>query len=291
MRYRVKTVAELTGIPRSTLVAWERRYGIPKPERLSNGYRLYSDEDVSVLLRLRDALASGLRVSEAAEMVREGRAPAHLPRSAGLKEAPSFAEARDELLEALLDFDRPKGERLIERIYNLPFLTAIDEVYFPILHRLGYEWERNKVTIAQEHFVSAFIRDQLVAMWLRVGGGRSAGPRVACVTFPGEKHELALLALAIHLSLRGCRVTYLGADLPRSDVCRFLKQTRHDWACVSVIISISSKALLAYARALASEAPPETRIVLGGTGLPLLGGKSVPKRIKLIRDWRDLDVV
>src|SRR5689334_20363241 len=130
MRYRVKTVTELTGIPRNTLVAWERRYGIPKPERLSNGYRLYSDDDVSVLLRLRDALASGLQMSEAAEMVREGGVPSHLPKNAALKEAATFAQAREELLKALLDFDRAKGERLIEQICNLPFLTVIDEVYF-----------------------------------------------------------------------------------------------------------------------------------------------------------------
>ena len=51
MRYRMKTVSELTGIPRNTLVAWERRYGLPEPERLANGYRLYSDADVELLLK------------------------------------------------------------------------------------------------------------------------------------------------------------------------------------------------------------------------------------------------
>ena len=41
MSYRVKTVSELTGIPRSTLIAWERRYNLFEPDRSGGGYRLY----------------------------------------------------------------------------------------------------------------------------------------------------------------------------------------------------------------------------------------------------------
>ena len=39
--YRIHVVAEMTGIPAATLRAWERRYGIPSPERTASGYRLY----------------------------------------------------------------------------------------------------------------------------------------------------------------------------------------------------------------------------------------------------------
>lgn len=49
MSYRVKTVSQLTGIPRNTLVAWERRHGILEPSRSEGGYRLYTDQDVAYL--------------------------------------------------------------------------------------------------------------------------------------------------------------------------------------------------------------------------------------------------
>lgn len=67
MSYRIKTVAELVGVPRPTLVAWERRFGILEPARTEAGYRVYSEEDLRVLMRIRALLDSGLRISEAVE--------------------------------------------------------------------------------------------------------------------------------------------------------------------------------------------------------------------------------
>ena len=77
MGYRIKTVSEITGIPKNTLVAWERRYGILEPERLPNGYRQYSDTDIATLQQLKSAMAEGLKIAmyavkllEAAPMLR-----------------------------------------------------------------------------------------------------------------------------------------------------------------------------------------------------------------------------
>ena len=53
MAYQIKDVADLTGIPRNTLIAWERRYDVVKPVRAENGYRYYSDEDLKTLLRVK----------------------------------------------------------------------------------------------------------------------------------------------------------------------------------------------------------------------------------------------
>ncbi len=290
MRYRMKTVSELTGVPRNTLVAWERRYGVPEPERLANGYRLYSERDVETLMRLRDALSRGLSISEAVEMVRSGAPARALATQPAMNEGSAFGVVRDDLGEALLAFDRPRAERIVDRILNVPYLAAIEEVYFPLLRRIGDLWEAGDASVAQEHFATAFVRDQLVSMLLRAGTRGAVGPRVVCATFPGEQHELGLLALAVHLSLRGCRVTYLGADVPTRDLCRVLGQTPNDCVCVSVILETPPTPILEYARALVDSAPSSSRIVIGGAGLPEEPIRRMPKRVELIRDWRELDL-
>ena len=43
MSYRVKTVCALTGIPRNTLLAWERRYPILELRRSPTGHRIYAE--------------------------------------------------------------------------------------------------------------------------------------------------------------------------------------------------------------------------------------------------------
>ena len=50
----------------STLRMWERRYGLIAPQRLSNGYRVYSSADVERVLAMRRALARGVSAAEAA---------------------------------------------------------------------------------------------------------------------------------------------------------------------------------------------------------------------------------
>lgn len=102
MGYRIKTVSEITGIPKNTLVAWERRYGILAPDRLPNGYRQYNDDDIAILLQLKRAMADGLKISEAVELVRRGRG-----RNGGQAKPPASLLAsspalRDQLVGMLL---------------------------------------------------------------------------------------------------------------------------------------------------------------------------------------------
>ena len=52
MGYRIKTVSDITGIQRATLLAWERRFRLVAPTRHANGYREYSDSDLARLLSL-----------------------------------------------------------------------------------------------------------------------------------------------------------------------------------------------------------------------------------------------
>ena len=292
MGYRIKTVSELTGIPKNTLVAWERRYGILNPERLDNGYRRYTDADVAVLQQLKSAMADGLRISEAVELVRQGRQPHNPPERSRARVAESdldaFAPARDELLDCLSRFARSEAERVVGRLVGLPYERIIDLVYYPLLKEVGDRWEAGEMSVAQEHFVSAFVRDQLSAMLLQVGSGPKDGLHVVCTTFPGEQHELGVLGLAVSLALRGCRVTYLGADLPASELCRFGRRYRPAAICCSVLIPLEQATLSAYVEELRGGLDAQTRIILGGTGVA--GLRCEEEGVELLQDWRALDL-
>ena len=73
MGYRIKTVAELTGISRATLLAWERRYSIVEPNRQENGYREYSDNDLACLQSVKLLMDKGYKVSEAISLIQEAQ--------------------------------------------------------------------------------------------------------------------------------------------------------------------------------------------------------------------------
>ena len=70
-QYRAKTLASAAGISTTLLRAWERRYDIFEPERRPGGHRLYTEDDLSVLRRLRELTASGLAIGEAVALGRK----------------------------------------------------------------------------------------------------------------------------------------------------------------------------------------------------------------------------
>ena len=82
-RFNLKAVVQQTGLKPDTLRAWERRYGLPTPERSSGGHRLYSKHDVDTLKWLIARQREGLSIKRAVELWRqvesEGRDPPHPP--------------------------------------------------------------------------------------------------------------------------------------------------------------------------------------------------------------------
>lgn len=62
--HKMATVARLTGFKPELLRAWESRHQLLSPERGPGGQRLYSDQDVAVLLGVRALLAEGRSIGE-----------------------------------------------------------------------------------------------------------------------------------------------------------------------------------------------------------------------------------
>ena len=47
--FNLKVVLKETGLGADTLRAWERRYGLPVPNRSAGGHRLYSQSDIETI--------------------------------------------------------------------------------------------------------------------------------------------------------------------------------------------------------------------------------------------------
>src|SRR3954454_5601369 len=75
--YTTLGVALATGIPATTILAWERRYGLPQPERGAGGRRRYSEADAELLRAMRARTRDGVRAEIAAREL--SAAPGTLP--------------------------------------------------------------------------------------------------------------------------------------------------------------------------------------------------------------------
>lgn len=270
MSYRIKTIEQMTGLSRNTITAWERRYDLLEPTKDASGYRAYADADVELLLRVRSLLDQGFQIGEIVARIRAERssgAPVREP-------AESIAELRRSLLEHLIAFDRVAAEEVVHRLLELSFRRRLDEVYVPVLHEIGTGWAGGRYSVAQEHFATAFIREQMITMLKSLEVGPRDGPLTVCAGFPGENHELGLLAVAIHLALRGHRIVYLGANLPIDELVGVLSKRVANLACVSAVAVEDQEFVYAQARAVRDQVNPATLIAFGGPSVAALEDRS-----------------
>ena len=74
--FNMKVVVQETGLTPDTLRAWERRYGMPRPERTEGGHRLYSQYEIDMLKWLIVRQEEGLSISNAVDLWRRLEAEA-----------------------------------------------------------------------------------------------------------------------------------------------------------------------------------------------------------------------
>jgi DNA-binding transcriptional MerR regulator len=256
---RIGELGRRAGVSPGLLRAWERRYGLLRPTRSQGGLRLYTDDDLERVLTMQRHLADGLAAAEAAALAK--RAPAE-PATPSL----TPADVRRALTEAFDAFDEPAAQAALDRLLAATTLeTALSEVILPYLRELGERWERGEVSVAQEHFASAIVRERLLS--LGRGWGRGSGPTALLACLPGERHELGLIAFGLALRSHGWRIAYFGSDTPLETLAATADFLDPAIVVVSAVSDERVSSALADLRALAAR----HRLALGGKAAHLAG--------------------
>lgn len=213
-RYSIKDLEQLSGIKAHTLRAWEQRHKLISPKRTSTNIRYYSDDDLRVVLNTAVLINHGEKIGRIAQMSAD---------EIGLKAlevqpyAGDFAQELNELKISTLEFDVHRFERVMNRCVEAYGVhTTFRVIIGDYIKELGKLWLAGCVSISQEHFTSALIRQKLF-------GALDALPTCADSSLPGyvlflpsnELHELGLLYLAYVLKERGECVYYLGQSMPK----------------------------------------------------------------------------
>jgi DNA-binding transcriptional MerR regulator len=139
--FPIRVVAKLTGINPVTIRAWERRYGLVKPERTPGGHRLYSRSDVDRLRSASRLISQGLAISQASRLLDGARTtPASEPARALEHFLERISRLDDEGMTALYEALRMRedsGETAGALVAALP--EAIDRL--PIVYqRFAEAW-------------------------------------------------------------------------------------------------------------------------------------------------------
>lgn len=263
--FNLKVVIRETGLKPDTLRAWERRYGLPDPQRTEGGHRLYTRRDIDMLKWLMSRQDEGVSISRAINLWQsleaEGKDPLaeHITYESGADEerfAPVSFEGmtinqfREQWIKACLSFD----ERGARDVLNQAFaLYSPESVCFSILqrglHEIGEGWFTGQVTVQQEHFASALALQRVQALLL-ASPPPTRPERILVGCSPEDDHTFSALLIAFMLRRHGWDALYLGANVPVVQMERTLETTHPDLVIMSAQMLYTAAGLLDMAHLL-----------------------------------------
>jgi DNA-binding transcriptional MerR regulator len=232
-RYRIQTVAEMTGVSAATLRAWERRYGIPAPRRTAAAYRLYTDQDIELIKRVRELCDGGIAPSQAAQMVLASRDNREDFAQIGTD---THELAIQKILAAVEKFD---ADLLDAAITHSLFLgaapTLFERVFAPALQQIGQRWHEGTISIGQEHLATEAIGNALRYI-LRLSQPEAPEKTAVLGCFADEEHAMPLYGVALRLSDWGFRTVMLGPRTPPHAIRHAVEEVHPDIVGLSLTV-------------------------------------------------------
>lgn len=203
--YTIQQVAEQTGLSKQVIRKWETRYGVIQPARLANGYRNYTEAEITILRYTKQFIAQGHSIAKAATLAkRQMLAPT----------ATLTPFSTHDFIQALQDVGTQADDKrllqLLQKAHNtLGLLTMIDTILLPFLTQIGKLWCTKDWSAYQEAISSQTIRDFLANARRNIFVTEQA-PLIIGSCLPQERHEIPMQILLIRCAIAGYRTLMLG---------------------------------------------------------------------------------
>jgi methanogenic corrinoid protein MtbC1 len=191
--------------------------------------------------------------------------------------AQSETTEMQEILLSLLLHGDSKGSLLLVN-HSIQTIDDLKHFYIdvvcPVMYRIGLLWEKNEISVAEEHLATAIVGRITAALYPLFANVDVCRGKAVVTAGPNEFHELGARMLADFLEMEGWDVTYLGANTPKEELLAILKPQKP----FMVALSVATVFNLDNARQTIEmvKSDPETRnikIMVGGlafNGMPQL---------------------
>lgn len=227
--YLVRQVVALTGLPASTIRAWERRYQIVSPRRDDSQYRLYDDADVDRLRAMAALVDAGMSPQAAAERLRSGTlvqvlspTPDDSPLSPDAdQDDPDDAAGHQLLTQCALNLDAVGLARLLDqRVRIESFVPDADQWLLPSLTRLDAALNQGRAQLGQVEFAEQVVVQHLSHLLLTTlvqghgpGSSETTGRTSAPTVLVGQvspHRMISALVFTIACRLAGLDTRFVG---------------------------------------------------------------------------------
>jgi methanogenic corrinoid protein MtbC1 len=179
-------------------------------------------------------------------------------------DGPGFGE----VLRAVERFDRQSLMDILRANWiRLGPLQFLQQCATGMMEEVGTAWESGRLGVRHEHFATAclagFLREVRAPF-----DHQARGPRVIAAMLPGDAHEGGLLMASVILAVRGCRLVYLGADMPIEQIATAAREGEAQAVALSISATFPPRQAGKAVAELRAALPRRMPLWVGGSGAP-----------------------
>jgi methanogenic corrinoid protein MtbC1 len=183
-----------------------------------------------------------------------------------MSSAVTTQELQRDYLDALLAGSGRAADRVIERALDgglTPQRIYLD-LFQPTAYAIGRLWQRNRVSVAQEHLATAIIERQMGELHPLFRPRRQRGRTIVIGCVPDEWHRVGARMVADFFEAEGWMVHYLGAAVPVRDLVAIVRDSQADLVGVSAQMLFNLPRVQDLVRALSAAGLAGIPVIAGG---------------------------
>jgi len=226
--YSISDLEKLTGIRTHTIRTWEQRYQILTPKRKFSNIRYYDDAQLRRLLNVSVLVNSGLKISFVGKMTNQEIYDA----IDEIVETPKVENLFDQaIISRLIHSGLTLNEAQFEKafasaILRYGFKMTYVRIIYPMMYKIGLLWGKEKMTAAQEHFISNLFRQKILTSIDALPLPKNKKEKWVLFLPYNESHEIGLLFAHYLIKESGRTVIYLGQKVPTDNLKSIIETTQ-----------------------------------------------------------------
>jgi MerR family transcriptional regulator, light-induced transcriptional regulator len=145
---------------------------------------------------------------------------------------------------------------------------SVPEIYHellqPVQYQIGWLWERNEISVAQEHMATAITQHVVARLYAHLDVPEERRGRALVTGVEGELHQVGANMVADILESAGWDVRFLGSQLPHRDILLAVEEHRPHVVAISATMLYNLPKVASLIADIRRVFGPDVRVVVGG---------------------------
>ena len=160
------------------------------------------------------------------------------PESSYIDLSTPYGKFANEFLTYALAGKRHNASKLILSLVKkeIPIKNIYVDVLQIVQYEVGHLWHTNKISIAQEHYITSLIQLVISQLYPYILNEKQTNKTLLASCISGEQHEIGLRMLSDIFELEGWNTWFLGANLPDKEIIKAILERKPDLIALSVTV-------------------------------------------------------